>query len=158
MSRKRKRCIRGVSLVEVLVATVVISIATVGALSYESYAARQARMAYAQAAAVRIAHLLLQDWKANAGSVFYASGSIATVPNPLDLDMDFSREGGGVYRTTVDGIPMQVQLSRQYPQPGRVIPITAKVQWKRDFTDGQFLADDPSVEFTAYVRADQTDG
>lgn len=162
MGGKRRKSIRGVSLVEVLITTVVVSMATVGVLSYEYHAARQARMAYARSAAVRIADLLLQDWKANAGSAFYASGSLATVPNPEDLGMGFSRRAVGVYTATVDGIPMLVSLSQgEFPPPGEAveaIAITVKVQWRRNFVGSVFFANDPSVVLTAYVRADQADG
>ena len=96
------------TLIEVLVATVVVSVAATGVLSFGYHGAMQRRMARAHAGAVRIGHLLLEDWKANGGSVFYAR-AVASTHNPLELNMGFEyKRSERVYKITVDSIPLRV--------------------------------------------------
>ncbi|MHC4115176.1 MAG: type IV pilus modification PilV family protein, partial [Planctomycetota bacterium] len=45
---------RGMTLIEVLVATVIVCVAAAGVLSYEYHAAKQIRMAFAKIEAVRL--------------------------------------------------------------------------------------------------------
>ena len=156
---KHARYANGITLVEVLIATVVVTIAAVGVLSYEYHAARQSRLACANAGAIRIAHLLLDDWKSNGGSLDYASGNLRSIPNPVDLDIGFSRVRSDCYEIAVDGIPMLVELVREgFVVSGSAIPITAKVQWSRNFIEGPFRPDDPFIKLTTYARADQAGG
>ena len=61
MTIKRRKFASAISLVEVIVATVVLSIITVGAMSYEYQTSRDAKIASAQIAATRTEQLLLED-------------------------------------------------------------------------------------------------
>jgi len=146
MAAERRRFSRGVMLIEMIIAAVVIGVAVTGVLSYEYLAARQARMAKAHAAAVRIAYFLLQDWKANGGSIYYATGA-GGAANPADLGMGFENVGSGAYNVTVDNFPMQVKLSRP-EEYCTLIPITVTVRWRTNFI----------VAMTAYARVDQAGG
>jgi len=149
---------RGMTLIEVLMAAVVASVAATGVLSYEYQAARQTRVARAHAAAVRIGYMLLDDWKANGGNFLYADGDDG-VHNPVELDMGFVRISNGVYHITVGNIPMQVTLSRE-PRYlySRLIELKVVVQWRVDLGEGQFGPDDRRVELATYARVDQTGG
>ncbi|MHC4194529.1 MAG: type IV pilus modification PilV family protein [Planctomycetota bacterium] len=147
---------RGMTLIEVLVATVIVCVAAAGVLSYEYHAAKQIRMAFAKIEAVRLGHLVLEDWKANGGSEMYAVGVLSN-PSPLDMDMGFLRIDNGVYRVTAGDTPMQVTLERpsQYRNP---VPIKVTVQWRKDFCDGQIFSNDPAVVLNTYARPEQTGG
>lgn len=156
MAAKRNNHSRGVTLVEVAVATLVIAIAALGALSYEFYGARQASMAKAYTAAARIGSFLLQDWRANGGSIHYITG-VAAVSNPVALDMGFVKLGTGVYKITVDNIPMRIELLRDakdYP----LVEIAVTVRWRVDFADSPIRSRDPSLMLTTYARAGQSSG
>ena len=153
ISRRRAA---GISLIEVAIATAVIGIAALGALSYEYHGVRQMQVARANAAAVRMGHFLLEDWKANGGSIRYAQHSRFTT-NPDDLDMGFDYIGNQTYKITVDNIPLRIRLSRPI-YPTNLIPLTATVKWRRDFADAITMPNDPSIELHAHARIDQGGG
>ena len=145
------------TLIEVLVATLVISVAAMGVLSYGYHGARQRRMARAHAGAVRIGHLLLEDWKANGGSEFYAR-AVSGTHNPLELNMGFEYERSErVYKSTVDSIPMHVKLTRPIGHP-RLIPLKVTVRWRLDLSEGEVRDGDPKVELITNARIDQAGG
>lgn len=152
------RYARGITLVEVLIATVVMTVAAVGVLSYEYQAARQARVSRAHTAAVRTGYLVLEDWKANGGSGMYAEAD-SRVHTPLLLGMGFGYVGGGVYRVTVDNFLLEVTLSRNPDNLySRLTEINVKVQWPLDSGRSFLVSDDPSIQLTSYARIDQSDG
>ena len=68
MSVRRVKCATAMTLVEVMLAMVILSIAAVGALSYEYHAAGHAKIARAQMCGARTARLLLEDWMSTGGS------------------------------------------------------------------------------------------
>lgn len=145
------------TLVEVLVATLVISVAAMGVLSYGYHGARQRRMARAHGGAVRIGHLLLEDWKANGGSIFYAR-AVSGTHNPLGLDMGFEyNRSERVYEITVDGIPMRVELTRPIGYR-RLIWLKVTVRWRLDLSEGEVRDGDLKVELNTTARIDQVGG
>jgi hypothetical protein len=128
-----------------------------GVLSYGYHGARQRRMARAHAGAVRIGHLLLEDWKANGGSVFYAR-AVSGTHNPLELNMGFEyKRSERVYNITVDSIPMRVKLTRPSGYR-RLIPLKVTVQWRLDLSEGEVRDGDPKVELITNARIDQAGG
>lgn len=150
MATRRTRDDRGVSLLEVMISMVVITVASIGALSYEYHGVRQMRVARATASAVRIGYLLLEEWKANGGSASYARNSGPYSPdNPdcpdcpaspenlnlgLVLVSDWHETANGVnmsvfeYEVTIEGRPMKVRLSRPI-EYRNLIPLTASITW-----------------------------
>ena len=156
LSSAQKKRVRGLTLIEVVLATVIIAIAAIGALSYEYHGVKQMQIAKAHSAAVRIGYFLLEDWKANGGNALYATNSHG-VTSPDDLDMGFRYIGGKTYKVTVNNIPMRVTLSRPLIN-STLIPLTATVRWRRDFRDEATLPTDPSIVLSAHARADQTGG
>jgi hypothetical protein len=128
-------------------------------------------MAAARVTATQVAQLLLEDWKANGGSVFYARG-IYGVPNPLTLDMGFKRtkttyakdEDSGktniecVYELATDIMPMQITLARPVGYL-RLVPLKVTARWRNDFSDGTVESTDRSrVVLTTNARIDQAGG
>ncbi len=145
------------TLIEVLAATLVVSVAATGVLSYGYHGARQRRMARAHAGAVRIGHLLLEDWKANGGSVFYAR-AVSGTHNPLELNMGFEyKRTERAYEITVDSIPMRVKLTRPIGYR-RLIPLKVTVRWRLDLGEGEVRDGDPKVELITNARIDQVGG
>jgi prepilin-type N-terminal cleavage/methylation domain-containing protein len=159
MSVKRTKCADGLTLVEVMLAVLIIAIVALGALSYGYHGAGQIRHAREYSTAVRIAYFLLEDWKASAGSQLYASNS-SGVRTPEDLNVDgimsFAYKGKGIYEVTVDptgvdpegdvpldNIPLQIKLSRPSGYQ-RLIPLTVAVSWNTG-----------SIALTTNVRIDQ---
>ena len=147
MSVKRAKCADGLTLIEVMFAVLIIAVVALGALSYGYHGAGQIRHAREYATAVRIAYFLLEDWKASAGSALYAAATPG-VRNPLDLNvngiMSFEYfRGDGIYKVTVDNIPLQIKLSRPFGYQ-RLIPLTVAVSWETG-----------SIALTTNARIDQ---
>ena len=76
---------RALTLVEVMLATVILGIAAVGALSFEYHADRHTKIARVQISGTNTARLLLEDWMSTGGAIDYA---------PTELDIGFSEDGG----------------------------------------------------------------
>jgi Tfp pilus assembly protein PilE len=158
MSGRRTTSSRGVALVEVVVAGVVITVAAICVLSYEYHAVAQTRIAKAQAAAVQVGYFLLQDWKANGGSSYYRlTGPAATDEPVVDASGQLTFVEPGVFKLTVDNIPLRVELTRPNEYLP-LIPITVRVRWRMDFVDAPLRPFDPSLVLTTYARADQSGG
>ena len=139
-SAGQRRRSRGVTLIEAIIASVVVVIAVIGGLSYGYHSGMQLRRARAYSGAVRVAYYLLEDWKASGGSELYAMGA-PMVHNPSNLNIGtirdegggdrnnyFENMGEGVYRITIDNVPMRITLTRPvgYRQ---IMPLTATVKW-----------------------------
>lgn len=81
MTIKRFKSASAFTLIEVMVAMVVLTIAALGALGYQYHAGKHTRIAEAQTTATRTARLLLEDWKSTGGSAGY---------DPSTLGLGFS--------------------------------------------------------------------
>lgn len=121
MTIKKRKFVSAVTLVEVMAAMAVLVISSVGALSYQYYAARDAKKARSQITATRVAQLLLEDWKSTGGSSEYNPRALGLgFSSPLPIPSHFS-EGVGqelgtplrdsVYDITIDYVPMMVMLT-----------------------------------------------
>ena len=147
---------RGLTLIESLVATVVLSIAALGTMAYQYETAKQTRLAQAQITATRITRLLLEDWKASGASNYY---------NPEDLDMGVSHvrtylADGLVnkeYRLRADNVPLHIVLSRPTGLDSPV-PISVTAKWRLDYGPGDVRNSDPSVALSTYARGDEAAG
>lgn len=146
---------RALTLVEVMLSTVILGIAAMGALSFEYHAAGHAKIAHAQICGTRIARLLLEDWMSTGGAIDY---------DPTALDVGFSQDGDA-YAITVDGVPMLAALA--WRDVG--YDATAEVTLRRlDVTitfgensnsagDGKLKKVRPVI-LTTYVRTDASGG
>lgn len=118
--RKAKKP-KAITLIEVMVATAILVIATTGALSYQYHAARDAQIARAQIAATRTAQLLLEDWMSTGGSKKYNPATLGLgFSSALFIPSHFSQGQGqglgsplhdAVYAITIDKLPMLVMLT-----------------------------------------------
>jgi len=165
MAGKGTKFAHGMTFVEVLMATVVVSVAATGVLSYEYHGARQRRIARAYSTSTQVGYFLLEDWKGNGGSIFYAR-AVGGTPNPVKLEMGFNHIKTSytvdgqiecVYENTVDGIPMRITLSRPVGYM-RLIPLTVTVRWHSKISDVPVEDTDPSVVLRTNARIDQAGG
>lgn len=117
-SRRGSKFAAAVTLVEAMVATVILAIGAVGSLSFQYHVAHQSKTAKAQLAAARTAQLLLEDWKSTGGSDKYKPSSLGLgFTSALSVPSNFSTEGGlgsvlnnAVYGIMIDGFPTLVML------------------------------------------------
>jgi hypothetical protein len=156
MPAKKYRCAYALTLVEVIVSVTILCVATLGALSYQYHAARQSWLANAQTIAIRTGYLLLEDWKANGGSNVYVTGADGA-HSPADLEMGFAYVGEGVYKVTVDQLPMYVELSRPSGNLA-LVPLTVIVRWPANAAIDTVRSNNPSIVLNTYARVDQTNG
>jgi len=173
MTIKRRKFASAVSLVEVMVATVVLSIVTIGAMSYEYHTSRDATIARAQIAATRTGQLLLEDWMSTGGSTDYNPSALGLgFSDASAIPSSFSDQSGlgvpqdnAVYAITVDEMPMLVMLTRKdvaqdtvtgavLRQLGVVVEFGTLVAGK----DVDRLENIPPLILTTYVRADASGG
>jgi hypothetical protein len=156
MPAKQRHCACALTLIEVMVSVTILCVGTLGALSYQYQAARQSWLANAQTIAVRTGYLILEDWKANGGSKVYVTGS-SGAHNPAKLGLGFVYVGTGVYKVTVDELPMYVELSRPSENLA-LIPLTVIVRYPAYDDISTVRSNRPSIVLSTYARADQTSG
>ena len=122
----------GLSLVETVIAMLIISVAAIGGLSHQYYAVRHLKIGQVLTGATRTGQLVLEDWQRNGGDIDY---------DPTILGIGFSG-GAGNYAIDVDGVLMSVILSRSTVS-GSLQQITVTV-----YAPGG----DPEVTLATYVR------
>lgn len=162
----------GLTLIEVMLATVVLMIAALGALRCQYYAAGHGRIARAQIAAARAAQLLIEDWKSTGGSTEYdPSGLGFGFSLPLAIPDGFTTAGGlgtplndAVYSLTLDGTPMLAMLKYldvnedgQATAALRQLAVVVRFAEGGEGSDGR-LAEMSPVTLVTYVRLDGSDG
>jgi len=170
------------TLVEIMVAMVILTIVALGALGYQYHAAEHAQIAKVEIIATRTAQLLLEDWKSGGGSEDYD-------PATLDLGFtstsfappDFSQGVGTgmplnnrVYVIIVDDFPMLVLLTWEDVAHDPVAEVTLRqlsvtAKWGQRVGKSQDakvvtqqqaerIFQGPSLILTTYVRLDASDG
>jgi len=179
MTVKRAKFAAAITLIEVMVATAVLVIATTGALSYQYQAARDAKIARAQIAATRTAQLLLEDWMSTGGSKEYDPSTLrlgfsSALPVPPNFSLDQGGELGSplydaVYAITVDEIPMLVMLTwkdvahdtiadAKLRQLAVIIEFGTATEEETEATKQLQLEYIKPVIMTTYVRVDAASG
>ncbi|MBN1391926.1 MAG: hypothetical protein JW947_03885 [Sedimentisphaerales bacterium] len=175
MTINRLRFARAISLMELIVATLVLGILIVGALNDQYYAAMHTRIARSQTAAAQTARLLLEDWVSTGGSDSYAPTALMMgfsspliIPNGWDTGHG---EGLGaplnntVYSITVDDLPMIVMLRLQDVEEDvaaqvKLRQLTVIVGFGEVHNDGSVTFSDkfqeniPEVIISTYTRID----
>ncbi len=173
MTVKRRKFAAAITLIEVMIATVILVITTTGALSYQYHAARDAQIARAHIAATRTAQLLLEDWMSTGGSKEYDPSTLGLGFSPtISIPAHFSRgQGGGignpihdaVHSITVDDIPMLVMLTwRDIAQDAQAQVILRQLGIIVEFSDEtkitKRLENIETVTLTTYVRVSASSG
>ena len=155
MNAKRGKFTAGFTLVEVMIAAVVLAVVATGALSYEYHAVKHSKIARAQICATRTAQLLLEDWMSTGGSSEY---------DPTMLGLGFSSDGDA-YAITVDGVPMLVALTWKDVAHDataevtlRELSVTVGFETVSEAGSADGLERIPPVILTTYVRTDASSG
>lgn len=151
----RHRFRDGVTLVETLVAMVVLAIAALGGLGYQYHSAKHAKIAKYEMTATRTAQLLLEDWKSCGGSASY---------DPAKLGVGFNRPVDKDYHTiVVDELLMFVRLLHSDIAHDASAGVTLReisvvVRWRSDFSQLEPEVHHPHIVLTTYVRLDASGG
>ncbi|HSV99450.1 MAG TPA: prepilin-type N-terminal cleavage/methylation domain-containing protein [Sedimentisphaerales bacterium] len=170
------RIARGFTLIEQVVAAAILTIAALGALHYEYFAAGQARIARVQTDAARAAQLLIEDWKSTGGSDEYDPASLGLgFANAGQAPGDFatadgmgSALNGSIYSITLCDMPVLILLAYRDVDQDTVANIVLRqlaviVRYGQSRSGGITVpeprfADLPAMTFVTYVRRDATDG
>jgi Tfp pilus assembly major pilin PilA len=143
---------KGATLVETAIALAVISISSVGGLSYQYYSVRQMRVASVMLSGMRVGQMLLEDWKGKAGADDY---------DPTQLNMGFAKDPAGTdYNFTLDGQMFYIWLDHADiatdAQSGVTLrQITCTIRWKMNPANLALQTADPTSVFSTYVRMGQ---
>lgn len=154
-SGARARTAAGVTLVELVVATLILAVASLGALTYQYHAVKRAKTARSEITAAQLAQLLVEDWKSNGGSEFY---------DALELDLGLESTGTeNEYKITLNEFPMRVRLWYNDVDADAAAGVTLReirvtITWRRDYQDLTPGGSDPIFTATTYVRRDQSGG
>jgi prepilin-type N-terminal cleavage/methylation domain-containing protein len=146
----------GFTLIEVIIASVSLSIIALGALSYQYFAAVHNHIALAQITATRTGQLLIEDWKNNGGSAMYD-------PTSLNLGFLKSDKDGWGYYIVVDNLPMYINLISNDVAVDVAAGVTireldVRVTWRKDYKQDAPEADDPFIVIITYARVDAAGG
>lgn len=162
----------GLTLIEVMVAAVVLVVAALGALRCQYYAAGHGRIARAQIAAARTAQLLIEDWKSTGGSLDYDPSILGLgFSEPLTIPEGFTTPSGlgtalhdAVHAITLDGTSMLVMLKyldvTENDQAAALRQLGVVVRFADGGEEGpdERLLDMSPVTLVTYVRLDGSDG
>jgi prepilin-type N-terminal cleavage/methylation domain-containing protein len=148
---------RGLTLLEIVLAILILSIVSVGCLGYQYFATRMAVRANAEMTVTRTARLILDNWKKAGGNETFA---------PTSLDVGFEKKGTGSqaqYQITTNQIPMTVELDWNDVDQDTIAAVTLRqiqvtVRWRSDYQDSELRSTDPSYVMTTYVRIDEAGG
>jgi type II secretory pathway pseudopilin PulG len=121
MKIRKRKFLPAITLIEVMAATAILVISSIGALSYQYHSARDAQKARAQVIATRIGQMLLEDWKSTGGSSNYDPQTLGLgFSAPLQIPSHFCEGVGNglgsplrdsIHEITVDDVTMMVLLT-----------------------------------------------
>jgi type II secretory pathway pseudopilin PulG len=156
---EKKTFRRGLTLVEVLVAAVIMFIVAIGGLMYQAYGAKHKRIAWAELTSLRTAQMVIEDWKSTGGAVLDGANGYT----PEYFDQDFDHDHGETWTINIENLPMEVSLRSDDVEVNEDAGITLKklevlVKWNVDFSGGSVPAESPSMRLITYVRADASGG
>jgi prepilin-type N-terminal cleavage/methylation domain-containing protein len=154
---KRSERIRGMSLIEVMLAVLILAISVIGASGYRYYSTLDARRADMHATAARIGMLLCENWRGLNGSESWDAAShlgseltmspITYPPEKLGA-ADFTSLGA--YTVNVDGINYYTGLCWKDVSAG-LRALNVVVAWSQRDTAGTISEADKVFRLTTYV-------
>ena len=153
--RKKQSSRNGFTLVELIVASLVLGVVSVAAVGFQYQARRMALRANAEMTAARTARMVLDNWKKTGGDQNF---------NPVSLKMGFAKGAqSGDYTITVDGLQMLVSLSYSDIEQNTQAMVTLRqieceVRWRSDFKPDTVRNGDPRYVISTYVRKDEAGG
>jgi hypothetical protein len=145
MKRVRKQLNKGVTLIEVMVASLAVFVILVGVMNFQYYCALDARMADVRATAARLGQVLLEGWNAVQGEAVLYDPAMQFGSAPLN-DLTPIGDPGiprliNVFKTYmigINGVKYFVTLSYEDQDiapatPRRLRTLNVAIAWSRDF-------------------------
>ncbi len=165
MILKRPKSVASFTLIETMVATVILAIAALGALSLQYHTAGHGRIAREQTTSTRTAQLLLEDWKSNGAAANYDPATLgldfspsSVQPEDIDFIMEYNQMGsllnGMLQHVTIDDVPMKALLAWKAVDTDGTMELrqlSVIIKWDEN-------SDITPVVLTTYVRVDISGG
>ncbi|MHC4645457.1 MAG: type IV pilus modification PilV family protein [Planctomycetota bacterium] len=167
MSARRTKSRSGVTLIEIIVATVVILVAIIGAMSYRYYSILDARNAKVYATAGRVGSLLLENWRGTGGrstpgeqfdpqDLRFGSGLIRSAISAAGPAVPVDLQAFGTYAFIVDGATYYATLSYRDDAAEDLRVLNVCVGWPDKYPSGAYTNADQaaalrSVKFSTKV-------
>ena len=156
MAPKRYKSLAGITLIEVMAAIVIVTVAVLGASAYRYYSALDARKAAAQSTAARIALMLSENWRGRSFDRIPTYDPVAQLG--ADIKIDSSTAGPeyaagfnplGRYQIVMDGANYWAALSYR-DDADDLRALNTVVAWGQNRA-ADAAAADKTFKLTAYV-------
>ena len=152
----------GFSLVEAVIAILVLMVLVIGSMAYGYHSRCQVRLAQARETAGRLAVLLLESWKGAADPALYnpvlefgeelSIADSAVGPGPAESFDGAATVSLGNYQLGTPQAPYYVSLLSQPATATEPQKFHVRLAWRRDFADGPLEEPFDSFELTDYAR------
>lgn len=139
MKMNRQKRNSGLTLIEVMIAMIVIVIVVIGSIGYRYHGALDARRSDVQMTAARLGLMLLEDWKGAGATLTY--DPVAQFSGPLDISAKGVTSEGlgtpsgynvlGIYAVVAGNTDYRVILSQRNETPTRPKILNARIAWVR---------------------------
>lgn len=142
-------------MLELVIASLILGVVSIGAIGYQYHARRMALRADAQITAARTARMILDNWKKTGGDENFDLES---------LQMGFVKnKKRNDYNVTIEGLQMRVALNWEDIEQDEMAMVTlrqieAVIQWRSDYQQDEVRDNDPSYIISTYVRKDEAGG
>jgi prepilin-type N-terminal cleavage/methylation domain-containing protein len=157
MAFRRPKSQAGITLVEVMAAIVIISIAVLGASGYRYYSALDARRAAVQSTAARIALLLSENWRGlgydrttNYDPASYLDSDMTIAVSSAGPDYPSGFTSLGRYEIVVNNARYWAALSYK-DDAGDLRTLNTVVAWAQRPTDSDDVTMDKTFKLTTFV-------
>jgi Tfp pilus assembly protein PilV len=153
-----KRKSAGLTLVEIMIAMVIILVVIVGAMKFRYSAVMDAREADSRITASRLGAMLLNAWVARVGSTSYDIVAEFNPGIPIvlstsgpDVPADFTELNK--YHIICDNVNYYATLSHQPTSSGQAGKLTITLNWQNDYGLWSESAVKQSINMTTHVRS-----
>jgi len=153
---------RGMTLIEILIATVVVLVVVTGIMAYRYYSALDAKKAEVRAMAARVSLLLLEGWKGTGGAIDYDPEFAFASEFPISVSVfgpeipaDYSGTVFnllGTYEIILENVyyyTTMAYLDETLTEPQTLNICTA---WRHDYQQGSISDTDKSIRLTTYTE------
>jgi prepilin-type N-terminal cleavage/methylation domain-containing protein len=157
----------GLSLIEIMVVVLVISVAVIGATSFKTYCAVDAKKADVQINAARVASMLLETWKGMGGfssydpslefplSTYGSQFAITKTTTGLAEPTGFAPLASK-YRILdkANNVNYFVTLSSKaaIASPAEPLALNATILWRQNYESGNLTGGEHTIQMTTYVN------
>lgn len=167
MNMMRKKQMTGVTLIEIMVVVLIISVAVIGSTSFRTYCVMDAKKADVQINAARVGSMLLETWKGMGGLSTY-DPSIEFPLSAYGSQFTITKTATGLTQPTgftplasmyqvldkANNVYYYVTLSYKSAvvSPAEPLALNAVIVRRSNYTAGSITTNDQTLKMTTYVN------